>query len=135
MSGDTNIKQRAPMSLIHDEIEEFLAAKKGVVRARIRVWRAKEATPVVVISQTGKRSPEAAIPHIANWVMSAILKHNPEGAVFFQISRSKALVGPRVTMLCFDHVGCEHRLLLFAPIEVEKSLFYLERIVGTPVDL
>lgn len=122
--------------LIYDEIEEFTSKTHVRHSFRIRVWMARDATPVVLISQTEpKFKPESMSVQIANWVFSGVLRHPECGMLNFEAEYALPCGKWRVNQVHFDGVGHDLRQRFMNPVAREVTLRGLERLVGERITL
>ena len=120
--------------LIYDEFEEFTSKTQGLRSFRIRVWMARDATPIVLISQTEPNfRPSYMTVQIANWVLSAVLRHDERGMLYFDADHEPGSSHWHVDQRFFDCVGHALRQRLTNPSARRKSVEHLEWLVGEPV--
>ena len=135
-TADRLAKAPTKRHLIYDEIEEFPTKTQGPRSLRIRVWMARDATPVVLASQTDpKFNPASMAVQIANWVRPALLRHDENGMLNFEAEYALSSSGWCVTQVIFDGVGHDSRQRLVNPVAHEVTLRSLERMVGEQVVL
>ena len=107
--------------LVYDEVEDFNSRNGNVHTFRVRVWMAKDATPVVFVTPVNPADtrPDRYASLIANWVLQAILRCNPMGMLYF----NACLVDgePRVNQEFFGHVGHAPATAAHQPDEVSQQ--------------
>ena len=135
-TADRLAKAPTKRHLIHDEIEEFPTKTQGPRSFRIRVWMARDATPVVLVSQTDpKFKPATMSVEIANWVFPAVLRYNENGMLNFEAEYALPCGKWRVTQVIFDGIGHDSRQRLINPVAHEVTLRSLERLVSGRIEL
>jgi hypothetical protein len=135
-TADRLAKAPTKRHLIYDEIEEFPTKTQGPRSLRIRVWMARDATPVVLASQTDpKFNPASMAVQIANWVRPALLRHDENGMLNFEAEYALPCGKWRVTQVIFEGVGHDSRQFLINPVAHEVTLRSLERLVGERIIL
>lgn len=113
--------------LVHDEVEGI-----DGYDYRIRVWRGREASPVVLVSESEEFGITALNTNQAAWyITSAILRHCPEKMAYFE---DEAITSQILSLVNFDYAGCEHRRRPFNPHRYELPWERFEKILGMSVD-
>lgn len=119
--------------LVHDQIEEFPGSRGQDIRVRIRVWRGKDATPVVLVSQVkGHAHPRVLATRVANYIQEAILRYPDTG--FFYFEDGEVMGNPYLAQQLFEYFGNTHRLRLFKPEARPKDWAYLEHVLRGPIE-
>jgi hypothetical protein len=102
---------------------------------RIRVWRAKEMSSVVLASQVvGSTPPNWMTNQIAWYALSAILKHDEEGMTYFEDEKALASDNRILTIVHFDYFGHDLRRRPYKPSPSFCEWSTLETVVGEAVD-
>lgn len=133
-----------PRFLTDDEIIPFMSRHGAEYLYRIRVWRGKEATPIVLV--TGERNPktgEFMAPSLirgklANFVMGAILGFPESGMLYFDTRACPDGVeggySVKLTQVFFEFFGHSDRLRLFRPDDRITTWEFLETILDQKVE-
>ena len=130
MSGATMKNTPIRRHLVMDEIEEIPDKRGNLHRFRVRVWRALQATPVVLVSQVdGGVAPQRLVNKLSNYVFSAILGYPEPGMLYFQHDTTD----DELTQVFFEFFGNARRLRLYRPIDQLKSWLWLEYMVGETI--
>ena len=121
--------------LVYDDTETFRSRLCSANPFRIRVWLAKEATPVVFVTPVdgGVHKPHRYRCLIANWVNVAILRHSDYGMLYFDAAYVDGV--PVVNLEMFSYIGHQFRMRLCDPVVQPSSLERISSIVGEPVEL
>lgn len=103
----------------------------GLARTfRIRVWRAAEATTVVLISRSDPEGyPTGLLTcKIANYVNECVLGHPPFGMLYYEYD------GHALVQVYFHFYGNCKRLKMFKPERIAKTWERLEYLVGETIE-
>jgi hypothetical protein len=119
-------------SLFYDEIETFPQGKV-CPRFRIRIWAGKEATPIVLVTQTRNGPhPRSYATRIANYINEAVLRYPSCGFIFFE--DGVVLGQPYLTHVDFEYFGHSLRLKLYRPTIRPRDWEYLEHVLGGKIE-
>jgi hypothetical protein len=121
--------------LVYDENEAFVSRHGNSYTFRIRVWMAKDATPVVFVTPTveGTTRPDRYAALVANWVNQASLRCDPLGMLYFDAGVIGGKV--QVNQEFFEYVGHTMRQRLINPMTVKSNIERLIAVVGERVEL
>jgi hypothetical protein len=123
--------------LTHDEVERLAGGKGRHCDVRIRVWRGKDATPVVLASQVPGGVPPHWMPNrIANYAFVSLLGFPGDGMLYFADAVAAGATDGRreLTQSYFEFYGIMTRLKLFHPEVKPKEWDFLEAVLGQPIE-
>jgi hypothetical protein len=120
--------------LVFDEVEDFRCSDGRVASFRIRVWRAKDSTPLVLVRQTaGRRTEFYPSERIANWVYQAVLRCHEWGMMYYEAYRAHD--GWHVAKVMFEYAGHAERLHYYSPLSQTSNIGTVAMLAGEPVEL
>ena len=120
-------KRLKPMILVDDETVE-VTADSMIVRARVRVWRAKDEPAVVLVEYIpGELSPNLAAAKFARRIWATLLHYTPFGMLYFETEEDM------VWQVSFDVIGLATRAAFVRPSYEFFPLGRFDTMVGHPV--
>jgi hypothetical protein len=126
-----------PRFLIHDEIETIPDRRGRLHEFRLRIWRGKDATPVVLVSQLPGDStrPNNLVTKLANYVYASLLRYPREGMLYFADEQpTEGFEGLELCQNHFEFFGHASRSRLFNPEFQAKEWRFLESVLNQKVE-
>jgi hypothetical protein len=118
--------------LIHDEVIEFLDSRANDIPVRVRLWMAKDAMPVVLVSQVRKYQVRWVTIQAANFIFESLLRFGDVGFLYFEYG--DVCIGGKDskgwTNVTFELFGHANRSRLFRPYFIPEGRCAIEDIVG-----
>ena len=119
--------------LVTDEPVILFDKRDTEMSFRVRIWRGKDATPIVLASAMKSDAGELCSPFLmsgklANYILGPMLGHPESMMVYFEDQESSD--GVRVLeQVCFEFYGNVHRLKMYRPTRTVKEWWRLESIL------
>jgi len=121
--------------LIDDEITLFPDSRGYEVPVRVRLWMAKDACPVALVSQVAKVPPRWVIICAANYILECLLAFSDPGFLYFEYGDVNIVgqVAKGWTQATFELFGHDCRQRLFRPYLIPQGKVRIEDILGQEV--
>lgn len=132
---DMGTRKPPPRFLTHDEIESIPSKRGALYQFRVRVWRGRDATPVVLVSQLpGGTQPHWMVIKLANYAQ-AVLAGYPQGGMLYFADEESHVAGRRdLTQSYFEFYGTISRLKLYRPYVMAKEWTFLEYLLDQKIE-